>query len=275
MRLKDILNKQNLIPAGILAFLAVLVFANLFPKAPLAAGSTLYEKNNHGYQPALTTQSSNQVRILRQVNTFVKVRLPEPPVSLWAPASIFPRHYPFPAQLFLRTEAGKLEPNVPPFVEKRLTVRLGDPKDKQGASAPREQTSVYALFAILLLLTALLALSSQLAKNCLAVGIACFLLFYTIYASGLLKTSLESTQASVVRMLDSIRLGKDVAMYCETPALLEIAQSRHGKRIASRLEARPPANASGYLLRTSPMGGAWRLLATDGRVRLYFREPPP
>jgi hypothetical protein len=267
--LKDFLNKQILIPAGLLALLAFLVLANLFPRAPLPAGSILYEKNNHGYQPALTTKVSNHVRILRQVNTFVKVRLTDPPVDLWASASIFPRYSPFPAQLFLRAEAGKLEPNAPPFVEKRLTVRLGDPK---GTSGTREHTSVYVLFSILLLLIALLALQAQFAKNLIAVCIACFLLFYTIYASGLLKTSLESSHASVVRMLDSIRLGKDLVIRCETPALLEIAQSRHGKRISSILEATPPADARGYLLRTRPAGGTWRLLATDGKVRLYFRE---
>jgi len=272
-RFKDFLTLHNLIPAGFLALLAALVLMNLFPKAPLPAGSTLYEKNNYGYQSAMVTQTSNQVLILRQVNAFMKVRLSDPPVDLWAQASLFPGHSPFPAQLFLRTEAGRLEPNVPPFVEKQVTVRLGDPKDQETPRAKREHTSVYVLFSLLLLMTALLALSSQLAKNILVVGIACFLLFYSIYASGLLKTSLESSYAGVVRMLDSIRIGKDAVMRCETQDLLEIARSRFGKNISALLEAKPEADARGYLLRMTPAAGkAWRLIATDGQVRLYFRE---
>jgi len=269
-RLRDFINKQTIIPAAIIALLAFLVFTNLFPKAPLPAGSTLYEKNNYGYQPALTTQVSNQARILRQVDSFVKVGIQNPPVELWARAALFPKHSSLPAQLFLRAEAGKLEPNIPPFVEKKLTVRLGD--QSAGERTESSRASVYLLFSVLLLLAALLSLRAQLAKNTLAVCIACFLLFYTIYASGLLKTALESPQASVARMLDSIRLGKDVVMLCETPDLLEIAQSRHGNNIASRLEANPSPDARGYLLRLSPVGPSWSLLATDGRARLYFRE---
>jgi hypothetical protein len=266
---KNLQTRQNLIPACIIALIALLIFTHLFPKAPLAAGSTLYEKNNFGYQPVLTTAVSNEARILRQVNNFVQVRIAQPPADLWAPAALFPRQYSLPAQLFLRTEAGKLDPTIPPFVEKKLTVHLAD---TQGMRKQSESSSVYVLFSLLLLMVTLLVLRSQTAKNILAVLIACFLLFYTVYASGLLKTGLESPQSGVVRMLDSIRLGKDVVMRCETPALLEIAQSRHGNKITSRLEAVPQGDARGYLLRTSPIGGAWRLLATDGGVRLYFRE---
>ena len=270
-KLKTFLIRQNLIPAVFIVLIAFFVFTNLFPKAPLAAGSVLYEKNNHGYQPAVTTQVSNQARILRQVNNFVEVRIQNPPVDLWAPVALFPGHYPLPAQLFLRTEAGKLDPTIPPFVEKKLTVRLAD-TDAQRAPRQNEVTSVYVLFSLLLLMVSLLVLRSQMIKNTLAVLIACFSLFYTVYAAGLIKTRLESPQSGVVRMLDSIRLGKDVVMRCETPALLEIAQSRHGSKITSCLEANPPADARGYLLRTTPIGGAWRLLAVEGNARLYFKE---
>lgn len=269
---KELLTAQNIIPAVLIILLAVFVLANLFPKASLAAGSTLYEKNNFGYQPVLTTQISNEARLMRQENNFVQVRIKNPPVDLWAPLALFPDHLRFPAQLFLRAEAGKLNPNIPPFVEKKLTVRIGDQKAPQGMRQENVRPSVHLLFSVFLLLIALMALRSQLAKNLLSVCAACFLLFYTIYASGLMKTSLESPDAGVVRMLDSIRLGKDVTMRCETPALLAIAQSRHGNKITSLLEANPPADARGYLLRLSPIGGAWRLLATDGRARLYFRE---
>ncbi|MDR2734389.1 MAG: hypothetical protein LBC99_07095 [Spirochaetota bacterium] len=272
IRPKDLLTTQNIIPSALIILLAVFVLANLFPKAKLAAGSALYEKNNFGYQPILTTKISNEARILRQENNFVQVKIANPPVALWAPVSLFPEHLPFPAQLFLRAEAGKLNPNIPPFVEKKLTVRIGDQQGTQGTRQESVRPSVHLLFSVFLLLIALLALRAQLAKNLLSVCIACFLLFYTIYASGLMKTSLESSDAGIVRMLDSIRLGKDIAMRCETPTLLEIAQSRHGNKITSTLEAYPPADARGYLLRLTPIGGAWRLLATDGRARLYFRE---
>lgn len=259
---------QVIAPGIVILILFVLVLANLVPASPLAPGTVLYEKNNFGYQPVVTTEVSNMVRLHRQAGAFVQIGINNPPAKLWVPAQALTGRYPLPAQLFLRTHAGQLDPTLPPFVEKQLTIHYGHANDP----ATSKQTSVHFLFSLFLLSTLLLVMKSQTVKNTLAVLAGCFMLFYSVYASGLVKTTFESPQAGIIRILDLVRTGKGMTIACESEDLRKIVQSRHGNNIESGLLQTMPAGFRGYLLTRRHPGNSWKLLATDGKVMLFYRD---
>jgi len=261
---------HTIIPGIVILILFVLVLANLVPASPLAPGTVLYEKNNFGYQPVATTETSNMVRVHQQAGAFVQIGINNPPAKLWVPAQALAGRYPLPAQLFLRTHAGQLGPTLPPFVEKHLTIRYGQTGD--AGTAPSEQTSVHVLFSLFLLTVLLLVMKSQTVKNTLAVFAGCFMLFYSVYASGLVKSTLESPQAGIVRILDLVRTGRGMAIMCETDDLIKIVQSRHGNNIEAKPLQAMQAGFRGYLLTRTQPGSNWKLLATDGKVMLFYRD---
>ncbi|HOG65337.1 MAG TPA: hypothetical protein PLM00_06960 [Spirochaetota bacterium] len=262
--------KETIVPGLIVLVLFSLVLANLVPSAPLAPGTVLYEKNNFGYQPVMTTKASNVVRIHKQAGNFIQVQIDTPPARLWVPAQALPGRHSLPAQLFLRTQAGQLGPTLPPFVEKHLTIRYGN--DEKPGQPSSQHSSVHVLFSLFLLAVLMLSMKSQAVKNSLAVLIGCFVLFYSVYASGLVKSSLESPQAGIVRILDLVRTGPGMQIYCQSEDLRTIVHSRHGNNITASPVSAMPAASRGYLLTRSPAGAGWKLIATDGTVQLYYRD---